>query len=116
MDIGQIKEEANAFKQDIENVVTSHAKYYKLWLFRFSVRLFTSVFWSAIFLMLLFFAFIFFAVAGALVLSEYLESMPLGFLLVGVIFLLIMLFAYFFMRKRINRLWLKKISEIYFQE
>ncbi len=116
MDVGQIKEEVNAFKQDIENVVTSHVKYYKLWLFRFSVRLFTSVFWSVIFLMLFFFAFIFFAVAGALALSEYLESMPLGFLLVGIIFVLVMLFVFFFMRKRINRLWLRKLSEIYFQE
>ncbi len=116
MNVNQIKKEANAFKQDIEDVATAHAKYYKLWLFRFTIRLLTNIFWSVFFAVLFIFALVFFAIAGAFAFSDYLGSMPLGFSLVGGILVVITLLVYFLAGKRINKMWLRKLSEIYFQE
>ncbi len=116
MDLGQIKDGAGALKKDIEEIAVTHVKYYKLWLFRFIVRLLTNIFWGVLFAVSFFFAFVFIAVAGALVLSDYLDSMPLGFLIVGIVFILVVFLIYVLARKYVNRLWLRKLSEIYFQE
>lgn len=116
MDLGQIKEEANALKHEVENVAVAHLKYYKLWTFRFVVRLFTSIFWTVFIAVMGLLVSIFMAIAAAFALSTYFDSLPLGFLVVGVAFAFIMVLVYVLARKRIDRMWLKRLSEIYFQE
>ncbi|MFS4417339.1 hypothetical protein [Maribacter sp. 2307ULW6-5] len=65
--------------------------------------------------LLLLMAVLFFAISAALALTLYLESAPLGFLLVGCCFVLLMLVVRA-LRKPLARTLIKKLSKNYFEE
>ncbi|MEM5564367.1 hypothetical protein WNY78_04600 [Psychroserpens sp. AS72] len=60
-------------------------------------------------------AFIFMAVAGAMAIGEKLDNLPLGYLIVGFIFLILSLIVYFF-RNRINSKIISSVGDKFFDE
>ena len=61
----------------------------------------------------IFLGLIFFSIAGAILLGKILDSLPLGYLLVGLIFLLIG-FVLYLLRKKIESIVIKKVSNTFF--
>lgn len=116
MAFDKIKEGFDELPDQMQDVVTAYAEYYKLLMFRFVARS-TSIFLKAFVigvLLVLFSFFLFTAVAFAL--GNALGSIALGFVGVSVVFFLILYGVYFFRKTLIEQPLLAKLSEFYFDQ
>ena len=96
----------------LQEYIESWAEYYKLRLFKHAMKLSTSlinllVLGGVFMLFLMFFSF-----GIGMWLGRLLESMPLGFFIVGCFYLVIFLLILFFGKKHIDKAILSKFSEL----
>lgn len=97
-----------------QDYISTTRKYYELKVFQMVSLLSSYVVKCALFGSLLILGFIFMAVAGASAIGEYLGSMALGHLFVGLIFILLGVLV-FIGRKIIDKFIIKKLSKTYFE-
>lgn len=95
--------------------VRTTKKYYELKVFQQLAIFSSSISKWAIFGVLCTLGFIFLAVAAALALSQHFENPASGFLVVGLVFLLLLGLA-FFARKKIEHKVIQKLSENFFDQ
>ncbi len=114
LDFFQIREEAAQIQEDVKDLASAKLRYYKLWVFRLLVRLTSVISHSLIVGVVAVLAFLFLAFAAAYALGEYWDNTSLGFLAIGGLFLLLLLIVYKWGVQKMQNIWLKKMSEIYF--
>ena len=116
MPFENIKESAEEVQEKVKDVIDSNIAYYKLWLFKVvtkSATVVLKVLLLAFFLvMFLFFS----SIALALFLGKMFENNIVGFLLVGVVYLVLMLIVYFLKDKIVESTILKNFSKIFFND
>jgi uncharacterized membrane protein YdbT with pleckstrin-like domain len=112
----KIKESVEEIQEKVKDVIDSNIAYYKLWLFKVvtkSATVVLKVLLLAFFLvMFLFFS----SIALALFLGKLFENNIVGFLLVGVVYLVLMLIVYFLKDKIVESTILKNFSKIFFND
>ncbi|MFD0798389.1 hypothetical protein ACFQZJ_13030 [Maribacter chungangensis] len=111
--IDALDETSSAAVEKGEAYVRATKKYYQLKLFQQLAIISTMGTKYAIFGVLGTLGLIFISVAGALALSVYFDNAAIGFMLVGVFFILMLGIAYG-NRKRIEKKVIRKLSENYF--
>lgn len=113
--MSQLKDNAENLQQDVAELLESQAEFYKLWSFKVgmkSISLAVNITLIAAFGML---ALLFLSVAAAYGLAACFGNTAYGFLAVGGAYLLIAWAAYA-LRDRIDRPVLRKFSEIFFTD
>ena len=116
MPFENIKESAEEVQEKVKDVIDSNIAYYKLWLFKVITKSVTVVLKRlllAFFLMMFLF---FSSIALALFLGKMFENNIVGFLLVGVVYLVLMLIVYFLKDKIVESTILKNFSKIFFND
>ena len=112
----ELKENTEDIQEQIQEYIQSNVSYYKLWGFKVAMKSTTIILkFTLIFLcfvMVLFFC----SIAGALVLGKYLDNYPLGFLIIGGIYLLITFLLFLIKDKIVEGPILEKFSEIFFND
>ncbi len=114
LDFFHIREEAAQIEEDVKDLASAKLRYYKLWVFRLLVRMTSAISHSLIVGVVAVLAFLFLAFAAAYALGEYWNNISLGFLAVGGFFLLLLLIVYKWGAQKMQKIWLKKMSDIYF--
>lgn len=111
----ELKEDFEKIKVDAKAYLDLNVEYFQLLGLKISCKAFSLI--LKIFLLALFLsiALLFLSIAGAFALGNLLESYTLGFLLVGVIYLLITLVIYLNRKKIIDIPVIKKLSEMFYE-
>jgi hypothetical protein len=99
---------------EVQNYVESSTDYLRLQMFRTLMRLLTSLAKSVVVGVLVFLALLFLSTAVALALGSWLQDNLLGFLCVGVFYLLAGGVAYL-MRRGVERRILRSFSDLYYE-
>lgn len=116
MPFQHLKENAEDIQDNLKNVIDSNIAYYKLWLFKVLMKS-TTLLLKVVLMALLFTLFLLFAsVALALYLGELLQNNALGFLSVGGIYIVMLVFVYLLKDKIVEGSVLEKFSKVFFNE
>lgn len=111
-----IKRDFGDIKENSEEFFHSSFQYYRLLGFKISAKagsVFMTFILLALFLMMIF---IFLSLSAAFAIGSTLESTPLGFLIVGGGYILATLIVYFCRKSIVEKLVIKKLSEIIFND
>lgn len=98
---------------EVQNYVESSTDYLRLKMFRTLMRLLTSLAKTAVVGVLTFLSLLFLSLAAAMALGSWLQDDLLGFVYIGVFYILAVMIAYL-MRHRIERRILNAFSDLYF--
>lgn len=112
----EIKDNIDDIKVDSEEFLRSSMNYYRLWGFKVTAKagsIFMTLLLVGLFIMI---SVLFFSLSAAFAIGECLDSRPIGFLIVGVVYLLITLLAYLFRKQLVEKPLIKKLSEIIFND
>jgi succinate-acetate transporter protein len=116
MPFQHLKENAEDIQDNLKNVIDSNIAYYKLWLFKVLMKS-TTLLLKVVLMVLLFTLFLLFAsVALALYLGELLQSNALGFLSVGGMYIVLLVFVCLLKDKIVEGSVLEKFSKVFFNE
>ena len=99
---------------EVQNYVESSTDYLRLQMFRTLMRLLTSLAKSVVVGVLVFLSLLFLSIGVALALGSWLQDDLLGFIYVGVFYLLAGGIVYL-MRRRIERGILRSFSDLYYE-
>ena len=112
----EIKDTIDDIKTHSEQYIRSNVEYVRLWGLKVTVTtsiVIMTLFLVGLFLMLSLF---FISIAVAFALTELTNSYTLGFLYVGLAYLVFTIFAYRFRKFIVERPLIKKLSEIIFND
>lgn len=96
-----------------EHYLKHSEAYFKLKIFQQLSLTFSTLLKLAIVGGLLFLGLLFLAIAGAIALGKWLDNLPLGIIIVGLILLLFALLVYL-LRKKIDKITIRRLSKSYF--
>ncbi|WP_121965617.1 phage holin family protein [Myroides sp. N17-2] len=111
-----IKDNLDDIRQNSEELVNTSLDYYRLWGFKVTAKAgsqFMTLLLLALFMMM---ALLLFSLCAAYALAEYFGSNALGFLIMGTFYLVITFIAYLFRKPLVERPFIKKLSEIIFND
>jgi ABC-type bacteriocin/lantibiotic exporter with double-glycine peptidase domain len=112
----KFKENIDSAQEFTKEYVEKNVAYYKLWFFKVAMQsttLLLRLLQLALFILIFL---VFCSFAFALFIGELLHSLALGFLITGILFLLLGLLIYRLLPKFVESKLLSKFSEIFFTE
>lgn len=112
----KLKENTEQIQDNAKALFDTNVAYYKLWFFKVAMKSTTmilKIFLLSIFLMLMV---LFLSIAGAFALGNMLGSYALGFLIVGLIYLILCIVVYYIKDKIVEGPILEKFSEFFFND
>ncbi|MEC4113232.1 hypothetical protein [Myroides pelagicus] len=116
MAFNEVKSEMTNIKENSEEFIQSTLEYYRLWGFKVSVKagtIFMTLLLVALFSMM---AMLFISLFAAYAIGEMCGSLSVGFLIVGLVYILVTILAYACRRSIVERPFIKKLSEIVFND
>jgi len=116
MTFEKLKEDIEQIQIYLKAILDTNIAYYKLWLFKVFMKSITSIAKIFFILTLLLFFILFFSIAMAIFLSTILKSYTLGFLIVGLFYLLLCSIIAFVKTKSVEKYLLKTFSEFFFND
>jgi|TARA_R110000868_G_scaffold200671_1_gene448189 hypothetical protein len=115
MAFNEIKKDLIQADADIRSYLENTDEYYKLRLFKLLSKFITKSLQLVIVGLFAIFTLLFLSFAASLALNVYLDSMYLGFVIIGLFYLVTGVLAYIF-KNRINRPVIRKLSTCYYDE
>ena len=112
----ELKENTEEIQEQIHNYIKTNVSYYKLWGFKVAMKSTTMILKFSLIFMCLSMVLLFCSIAGAMAIGKYLDSYPLGFLIIGGIYLLITSLLFLIKDKIVEGPILEKFSEIFFND
>ncbi|MGG7036357.1 MAG: competence protein [Flavobacterium sp.] len=112
----EIKENTEAVQENAKAYVETTLAYYKLKSFKLAMKSTTLLVKVVLVSICLLIVLLFVSIAGALVLGGYLESYPLGFLIVAGIYFVLAFVMLLIKDKLVEGPVLEKFSEIFFND
>lgn len=112
----ELKENSENIQEHVTNYVENNIEYYKLRSFKAAMKSTTAFLKFSLILLGFAMVLLFSSFAAAFAFGNYFDSYPLGFLIVGGIYLLITFLLFFIKDKMIERPLLEKFSEIFFND
>jgi high-affinity Fe2+/Pb2+ permease len=110
----ELKEKAADAEAGAKAYVQLSAEYYELKAFKIGMRGILYLIKGVVISLLASLTLVFLSVAGAFALGEALESVTLGFLCVGLIYLILLLLAYL-LRNKLNKPIIKQFSTFFYE-
>ncbi|MCC9042119.1 hypothetical protein LNQ81_05365 [Myroides sp. M-43] len=111
-----IKDNISDIRKDSEELINTSLDYYRLWGFKVTAKAgskFMTLLLVSLFIMMSLFLF---SLCAAYALAVYFESNAIGFLMMGTFYLIIAFIAYIFRKPLVERPFIKKLSEIIFND
>jgi hypothetical protein len=112
----ELKENTEDIQEQVQAFIKSNVSYYKLWGFKVAMKSTTMIFKFSLIFLCLAMVLLFCSIAGAMAIGQSLESYPLGFLIIGGIYLVVTSLLFLIKDKVIEGPILEKFSEIFFNE
>ncbi|MBB1139417.1 hypothetical protein [Myroides sp. WP-1] len=112
----EIKNNINEIKEHSEQYINSSMNYFRLWGLKITAKtaiIFMTVFAVGIFFLL---SLLFISLFAAIAIGEQIQSRSLGFLYVGLFYLLISILVFTLRKYIVDRPLIKKLSEAIFSE
>lgn len=112
----ELKENTEDIQKQAKGYIENSIAYYKLWGFKVAMRSTTMILKFTLIALSLSMVLLFCSVAGAFAIGESLDSYPLGFLIVGGIYLVFTGLLFLIKDKVVEGPILEKFSEIFFND
>lgn len=112
----QLKENTENIQEDLNVFLKSNVAYYKLWGFKVAMKSTTMILKFTLIFIGFTMVLLFCSVAGAFAIGNYFNSYPLGFLIVGGIYLLLTGLLFTIRDRFFEGSVLERFSEIFFNE
>ena len=112
----EIKENAEDLKQEVKNLIDVNLKYYKLWGFKILMKSTTMMMKLVLLGIMLMIVTIFFSIALALGIGYWLDNFAYGFLIVGLIYLVLAIVVYYVQDKIVEGPLLSRFSRIFLKK
>lgn len=112
----EINDNINKIQEDSKEFLETNIAYYKLWGFKVAMKSTTLVFKFFLILLFALLFIVFFSTALALLIGNLLDSYMLGFLIVAGFYFLLTIVVLFVKSKGVERLLLRRFSEIFFND
>ena len=111
-----VKSNFSEIKDNTEKYLSTNVAYIRLWGFKVTAKA-ASAFLTLI-LVTLFatISLLFISISAAYAIGDKIDSISLGFLIIGGVYLVITLIAFFFRKSLVEQPVLKKLSEIFFND
>ena len=116
MAFDELKEHTDNIQNNAQAYFETSVAYYKLWGFKVAMKSTTMILKFTLILLCLSMVLLFCSVAGALAIGKSLDSYPLGFLVIGGIYLILSGFLFLIKDKIVEGPILEKFSEIFFND
>lgn len=116
MAFDELKENTDEIRINAEAYLKKSVAYYKLWGFKVAMKSTTMIFKFVLIAMSLTMVLFFFSVAAGFAIASLLDSYALGFLCVGVFYLIITALIFLIKDKIVEGTLLEKFSEIFFND
>lgn len=111
----KLKDNIQETQDTIKELVDGNMAYYKLWVFKVIVRSVSSLFQLLLIGILLVMVLVFISIAAAISIGYAFDNYALGFLIIGVVYLLMTLVV-FAIRSKIEKPIIKTLSEILYND
>jgi uncharacterized membrane protein YdbT with pleckstrin-like domain len=112
----EIKENAEDLKQEAKKLIDANLRYYKLWGFKILMKSTTTLLKIFLLAVMLTIVTVFFSIAAALGIGYWLDNFAYGFLIVGVIYLLLAIIVYYVQDKIVEGPMLSRFSRIFLKK
>ena len=112
----ELKENTEHIQEQMQSFLESNVAYYKLWGFKVAMKSTTMILKLTLIFVCFGMVLLFCSIAGALAIGNYLDSYPLGFLIVGGIYLVITGLLFTIRDKFFEGSVLENFSEIFFND
>jgi cytochrome c biogenesis protein CcdA len=112
----ELKENTEDIQKQAKEYIENSVAYYKLWGFKVAMKSTTMIFKFTLIALSLSMVLLFCSVAGAFAIGKALDSYPLGFLIVGGIYLVFTGLLFLIKDKVVEGPILEKFSEIFFND
>lgn len=112
----ELKENTEHIQEQMQSFLESNVAYYKLWGFKVAMKSTTMILKLTLIFVCFGMVLLFCSIAGSLAIGNYLDSYPLGFLIVGGIYLVITGLLFTIRDKFFEGSVLESFSEIFFND
>jgi ABC-type multidrug transport system fused ATPase/permease subunit len=112
----EIKENAEDLKQEVKNLIETNLNYYKLWGFKIVMKSTTMMLKLFLLAVMLTIVTVFFSIALALGIGYWLDNFAYGFLIVGLIYLILAIVVYYVQDKIVEGPMLSRFSRIFLKK
>ena len=112
----EIKENAEDLKQEVKNLIDANLRYYKLWGFKIVMKSTTMMLKLFLLAVMLTIVTVFFSIALALGIGYWLDNFAYGFLIVGLIYLILAILVYYVHYKIVEGPMLSRFSRIFLKK
>ncbi len=112
----EIKENIEDLKNQVQEVIDTNVKYYKLWGFKMMVKTTTMMLKMFLLAIMLLIVTIFFSIAVALGIGYALDNFAYGFLIVGGIYLVLAIIIFYVQNKIVEGPILASFSRIFLKK
>ncbi|MDV6167753.1 competence protein [Flavobacterium sp. DG1-102-2] len=116
MAFDEIKENAEDLKQEVKKLIDANLNYYKLWGFKILMKSTTMMLKLFLLAVMLMIVTVFFSIAAALGIGYWLHNFAYGFLIVGVIYLIMAIVVYYVQDKIVEGPMLSRFSRIFLKK
>lgn len=116
MAFDELKENKEEIQDQIHAYLKSNLAYYKLLGFKVAMKSTTMIFKFTLIFMCFSMVLLFFSMAGALAIGNYLNNYPLGFLIIGGIYLVVTSLLFLIKERIFEGSIMEKFSEIFFKD
>jgi len=112
----EIKENAEDLKQEVKKLIDANVNYYKLWGFKILMKSTTMMLKLFLLAVMLMIVTVFFSIALALGIGYWLDNFAYGFLIVGLIYLIMAIVVYYVQDKIVEGPMLSRFSRIFLKK
>lgn len=112
----EIKENAEDLKQEAKKLIDANLKYYKLWGFKILMKSTTTMLKIFLLAVMLTIVTVFFSIAAALGIGYWMDNFAYGFLIVGLIYLVLSIVVYYAQDKIVEGAMLSRFSRIFLKK
>lgn len=111
-----VKNNFGEIKENTEKYISTNVAYIRLWGFKVTAKAASAFLTLTLVVLFATISLLFMSIAAAYAIGSQLNSVSLGFLIIGGIYLITTLIAFFFRKSLVEQPVLKKLSEIFFND
>lgn len=116
MALEDVKENIGDLKHQAKEVLDANLRYYKLWAFKIMMKSTTMMLKMFLLAIMLLIVTVFFSIAAALAIGYWLDNHAYGFLIIGVVYLIVAIVVYKIQDKIVEGPVLAKFSKIFLKK
>ncbi len=112
----EVKDNVEDLKNEAKRVIDANLRYYKLWGFKILMKSTTMMLKLFLLAVMLMIVTVFFSIAAALGIGYWLDNFAYGFLIIGVLYLVMAIVIYYVQDKIVEGPMLSRFSKIFLKK